>query len=121
MTHQSTSPAPSPVRTRKHSDARTSNLPFLAAASISRTGLTEPTIRAGSGQRAHVCYEATTDRGKRTARSIEGVLGMAVDYVKAPLVFKVRKVLRYGRLYGVARTLVKVRSQYHVRQHAPAL
>jgi predicted dehydrogenase len=37
-----------------------------------------------------------------------------MDYTKQPLTFKARKALRYVRLYGPGRTLVKVRSQYHM-------
>ncbi len=37
-----------------------------------------------------------------------------MDYAKQPLTFKARKALRYVRLYGPSRTLVKVRSQYHM-------
>ena len=39
-----------------------------------------------------------------------------VDYFRQPLVFKVRKVARYVRLYGPRRTAVKVESQYHMRR-----
>lgn len=38
------------------------------------------------------------------------------DYTKQPLWFKIRKVLRYVRLYGVRRTLGKVRGQYHMKR-----
>lgn len=41
---------------------------------------------------------------------------MATDYVDAPITFKVRKVARYVRLYGLTRTLSKIRSQLHVHQ-----
>lgn len=37
-----------------------------------------------------------------------------MDYTSAPLLFRVRKALRYVGLYGVRRTLVKVRGQYHM-------
>jgi predicted dehydrogenase len=37
------------------------------------------------------------------------------DYTRYPLAYKLRKVARYIRLYGPARTLIKVRSQYHMR------
>jgi predicted dehydrogenase len=37
-----------------------------------------------------------------------------VDYTAAPLLFRIRKALRYASLYGVRRTLVKVRGQYHM-------
>lgn len=39
-----------------------------------------------------------------------------MDYTRQPLVFKLRKAARYIRLYGVRRTLVKVRGQYHAKQ-----
>lgn len=39
-----------------------------------------------------------------------------MDYTKQPLVFKARKVLRYAGLYGVSKTAVKVRSQYHMER-----
>ena len=38
---------------------------------------------------------------------------MSIDYIQAGLLFKIRKVIRYIGLYGVLRTLVKVRGQYH--------
>ena len=38
-----------------------------------------------------------------------------MDYTKSPLGFRVRKVLRYMRMYGLSRTLTKVRGQYHMR------
>lgn len=41
---------------------------------------------------------------------------MSVNYIQADFLFKVRKVLRYVRLYGVQRTLVKVKGQYHVQR-----
>jgi predicted dehydrogenase len=37
-----------------------------------------------------------------------------MDYTSAPFAFRVRKALRYVRLYGLKRTLVKVRGQYHM-------
>lgn len=37
-----------------------------------------------------------------------------VDYLKQPLAFRARKAARYVELYGGRRTLVKVRSQYHM-------
>lgn len=36
-----------------------------------------------------------------------------MDYLSSSLLFKVRKVFRYFKLYGTRRTLVKVRSQFH--------
>lgn len=46
---------------------------------------------------------------------------MTIDYVKSPLAFKVRKAARYVRLYGLNRTLWKVRGQYHMRRSFEAL
>ena len=37
-----------------------------------------------------------------------------MDYTATPLLFRIRKALRYVGLYGVRRTLVKVRGQYHM-------
>ena len=39
--------------------------------------------------------------------------GEDVDYLTQPLGFKIKKVMRYCRLYGPLRTLVKVRAQRH--------
>jgi predicted dehydrogenase len=44
-----------------------------------------------------------------------------MDYTTAPLVFRLRKALRYLRLYGLRRTIVKVRGQYHMRKRYPTL
>ncbi len=41
-----------------------------------------------------------------------------MDYISAGLLFKIKKVLRYIGLYGVSRTLAKVRGQYHMRSTA---
>lgn len=38
-----------------------------------------------------------------------------MDYTEAPLGFRIRKVLRYTRMYGISWTLAKVRGQYHMR------
>ena len=38
-----------------------------------------------------------------------------MDYTQSPLRFRIRKILRYVRLYGPSRTLAKVRGQYHMR------
>lgn len=38
------------------------------------------------------------------------------DYTVEPLWFKLKKVVRYIRLYGFRRTLVKVRGQYHMQR-----
>lgn len=40
---------------------------------------------------------------------------MSGDYTKAAPWFKVRKVARYVRLFGIARTMIKVRAQYHMK------
>jgi predicted dehydrogenase len=39
-----------------------------------------------------------------------------MDYTKSRLLLKLKKTLRYVRLYGVRRTLVKVRGQYHMKR-----
>jgi predicted dehydrogenase len=39
-----------------------------------------------------------------------------MDYTRAPLTVRLRKVARYARLYGPSRTAVKVRSQYHMKK-----
>jgi hypothetical protein len=39
-----------------------------------------------------------------------------MDYTKQPLAFKLRKALRYARLYGPGRTWMKVRGQYHMQK-----
>lgn len=46
---------------------------------------------------------------------------MNMDYVQSPLWFRIRKVLRYARLYGPSRTLAKVRGQHHMRAHYDSL
>lgn len=40
---------------------------------------------------------------------------MTQDYTTYPLTYRVRKAARYARLYGPARTLTKIRGQYHMR------
>ena len=43
-----------------------------------------------------------------------------MDYTTTPLLFRIRKALRYVGLYGAPRTLVKVRGQYHMaKTYAP--
>lgn len=37
------------------------------------------------------------------------------DYTKMTLSLKVRKVLRYGRIYGPGRTWIKIRGKYHLK------
>jgi len=44
-----------------------------------------------------------------------------MDYRSAPLLFKLRKALRYVGLYGVRRTLVKIRGQYHMTRRYQTL
>ena len=39
-----------------------------------------------------------------------------MDYTKSRLIFKLKKTLRYVRLYGIRRTAVKVRGQYHMKR-----
>ena len=39
-----------------------------------------------------------------------------MDYTKAPLLFRIRKVLRYVRMYGPSRTHVKVLGQLHMKR-----
>jgi predicted dehydrogenase len=38
-----------------------------------------------------------------------------MDYTKEPLVFKIKKVIRYIRMYGPSRTWIKVKSQIHMK------
>lgn len=38
-----------------------------------------------------------------------------MDYTKEPLGFKLRKVFRYIRMYGPSRTIIKVKSQLHMK------
>lgn len=38
-----------------------------------------------------------------------------MDYTKEPLSFRLKKVIRYVFMYGIERTLKKVRSQYHMK------
>lgn len=39
-----------------------------------------------------------------------------MDYTTTPLVFKVKKAMRYVRMYGPARTRAKVEGQYHMKR-----
>ena len=43
---------------------------------------------------------------------------MSTDYTQAAFTFKVKKAIRYLRLYGVSRTLVKIRAQNHMKAAA---
>ena len=38
-----------------------------------------------------------------------------MDYFKAPLIFKIKKVARYIRIFGFTRTYIKVLGQKHMR------
>lgn len=44
-----------------------------------------------------------------------------MDYTTQSLVFKIRKSLRYVGLYGLSRTLVKIRGQYHMKRKFDSL
>jgi predicted dehydrogenase len=44
-----------------------------------------------------------------------------MDYTTQDLRFKIKKTLRYFRLYGVPRTLIKIKGQYHMKKQYPAL
>jgi predicted dehydrogenase len=46
---------------------------------------------------------------------------VTTDYRTAPLTFRVRKGLRYLRLYGFGRTLTKIRAQYRLPAHGASL
>lgn len=39
-----------------------------------------------------------------------------MDYASQSFLFKIKKALRYVRLYGLARTLVKIEGQYHMKK-----
>jgi predicted dehydrogenase len=39
-----------------------------------------------------------------------------MDYIQAPLKFKLKKAARYVRLYGPARTLIKIQGQMHMKK-----
>ncbi len=39
-----------------------------------------------------------------------------MDYTKEPFIFKIKKVLRYLRMYGLTRTLKKIDSQLHMKK-----
>jgi predicted dehydrogenase len=40
-----------------------------------------------------------------------------MDYTSQKLVFKIKKTLRYIRLYGIKRTLIKIKGMYHMKKH----
>ena len=44
-----------------------------------------------------------------------------MDYTTQGLVFQINKTLRYIRLYGVQRTLVKIKGQYHMKKRYSTL
>jgi len=44
-----------------------------------------------------------------------------MDYTTQTLAFKMKKTLRYVRLYGVRRTLIKVKGQYHMKKQYASL
>ncbi len=43
---------------------------------------------------------------------------MSGDYTQAGWLFKVKKAVRYVKLYGFSRTMVKVKGQYHMKATA---
>lgn len=43
---------------------------------------------------------------------------MSEDYTQARLTFKLKKAARYVRIFGVSRTLIKIRGQYHMKDTA---
>ena len=44
-----------------------------------------------------------------------------MDYINQPIGYKLRKVLRYTRLYGIRRTWIKVQGQRHAARHLDPL
>lgn len=46
---------------------------------------------------------------------------MTTDYTTSPLMYRLKKVVRYTRMYGPRRTLEKVRGQYHMKVDGDAL
>lgn len=44
-----------------------------------------------------------------------------LDYTTQKLAFQIKKTLRYIRLYGLQRTLIKIRGQYHMKKRYTAL
>jgi predicted dehydrogenase len=44
-----------------------------------------------------------------------------MDYTSQKLSFKIKKLLRYFRLYGIRRTLIKIKGQYHMKKKFPML
>ncbi len=41
---------------------------------------------------------------------------MSGDYTQAGLLFKLKKASRYVRIFGLSRTLIKIKGQYHMKQ-----
>lgn len=39
-----------------------------------------------------------------------------MDYTNKNLIFKLKKTLRYVRLYGITRTVIKIKGQYHMKK-----
>lgn len=46
---------------------------------------------------------------------------MLLDYTTQSLAFQVKKAVRYVRLYGLQRTLIKIRGQYHMKKRYASL
>lgn len=44
-----------------------------------------------------------------------------MDYTSQAISFKIKKVLRYIRLYGLPRTLIKIKGQYHMKKRYATL
>lgn len=44
-----------------------------------------------------------------------------MDYTTQKIAFKLRKAIRYVRLFGIRRTLIKIKGQYHVKRKYEAL
>lgn len=44
-----------------------------------------------------------------------------MDYTTQKLAFKIKKTLRYIRLYGLSRTLIKIKGQYHMKRRYDVL
>lgn len=58
---------------------------------------------------------AKIGRHYRTLKSVpEENIFVTSDYTQAPFLFRARKAARYLKLYGLSRTLCKIRSQYHM-------
>ena len=44
-----------------------------------------------------------------------------MDYTAQPLLFKLKKAIRYVALYGIRRTIIKVKGQYHMKKKYDSL